>query len=67
MDREIWLEMAVEPSGGPIRQKSAFLPEHPDNRISAHIRAYPRISGSIGGESQAAQSHLSCGIHTDAE
>jgi hypothetical protein len=27
-----------EPSGGPIRQKSAFLPEHPDNRrISAHI------------------------------
>ena len=30
--------MRFEPGSGPIRQKSAFLPEDPDNRrISAHI------------------------------
>src|SRR5215218_9511921 len=29
--------LCFEPNGSPIRQKSAFLPEHPDNRrISAH-------------------------------
>jgi hypothetical protein len=29
------------------------------------IAAYPRISGSVGDESRAAQSHLSCGIQED--
>jgi hypothetical protein len=32
------LKWRLQPEGGPIRQKSAFLPEHPDNRrISPHI------------------------------
>lgn len=36
MDREFLFEIEFEPSGDPIRQKSAFLPEYPDNRrISA--------------------------------
>jgi hypothetical protein len=39
--------MAVEPDGGPIRQKSAFLPEHPDNpRISPHIEFEGGASGT---------------------
>jgi hypothetical protein len=36
--REYWFEMVVKPIVAPFRQKSAFLPEHPDNRrISTHI------------------------------
>jgi hypothetical protein len=46
--------MELKPDGRPTRQKSAFLPEHPDNRrISPHIEFEALQAGARKASSHA--------------